>query len=38
MHFLGTKYAKNAFDAGAPGPDPAGGAYSTPLAGFKGAY
>jgi len=38
MRFLGSKYARNAFAAGA---DPAGGADSAPpdlLAGFKGAY
>ena len=38
MRFLGSKYARNAFAAGA---DPAGGADSAPpdlLAGLKGAY
>ena len=37
MRLVGSKYARNAFAAGAP----AGGAYSAspgPLAGFKGAY
>ena len=36
MRFLGSKYARNAFAAGA---DPTGGAHSAPpdpLAGFKG--
>jgi len=40
MHFLGAKYAKNAYVAWAPGsaPDPSWGAYSTPSdrPGFKG--
>jgi len=41
MCFLGTKYAKNAFAAGALPPETTGGAYSAPpgpLARFKAAY
>jgi len=39
MRFLGSEWPANAFAAGAPPPDPAGGAYSAPpdpLAGLRG--
>jgi len=41
MRFLASKYARNAFAAGASPRTPLGGAYSAPpdpIAGFKGAY
>jgi len=38
MRFLGAEYAKNAFAVGGSTLDHARGAYSSPLAGFKGAY